>query len=105
MKVAESSDCSHRHGAVVVKSGRVLSVGTNRFRNDPEFVESDVIDGRGTIFSVHAEVNALSRVKDARGATIYVARVGGNGEPRLSAPCSFCRIRIKDRGINTIVYT
>lgn len=101
MKVAETSDVENRHGAVVVKNGRVLSLGVNKWRNrglyQPNLFEN--------ILTVHAEVDALSRVVDAEGVTVYVARMGDDGMPRFSRPCQHCMLVLKKLGIKKVVYT
>lgn len=99
MNAAGASEMKQQHGAVVVKSGRVLSIGINKLKNNPEHVV-----GYG-LCSIHAEADAISRVKNPRGAAIYIARVNNNGEPRLSRPCDDCAKMIRDVGISKIVYT
>lgn len=104
-KVALASEQRQRHGAVITKGGRVMAVGINKFRNDPAVVPADQNEhGRATIFSVCAERDALSRVVDARGAVVYVARVSSQG-PALSRPCSICRKALKEAGVKAVVYT
>lgn len=100
--LAQSSECSFRHGAVVVKGGRVVSTGINRFKNHPLSVSPEHIKSH---CSVHAEVDALRKLKDAKGATIYVARIGRRGDKMLSRPCNMCYIAIRDAGVAKIVYT
>jgi deoxycytidylate deaminase len=101
-KLAESSELPQKHGAVIVKSGRVLAVGVNRWRNkniqvtEPEYNPN---------LTYHAEVDALHRFADVTGATIYIARVGKNNEPKFSRPCSRCLVALKEAGIKKIVYT
>jgi len=34
-KIAETSTCKQKHGAVLMQGARVLAVGINAFRNDP----------------------------------------------------------------------
>jgi len=66
-----SSTATHsqwRVGAVLVKGGRVLSMGVNRYRNLPSQVDLEGV-------SYHAEEVALKRAGDVTGATIFVARV------------------------------
>lgn len=104
LKIAETSDCNSKHGAVIVKGGRVMSVGVNKFRNDPAFVPSDVKNGRGTIFSIHAEEFALSRAGDVKGAVMYIARLSKRG-PAFSRPCNHCAKKLIKAGIKTVVYT
>lgn len=105
MRAAESSDCHQRHGAIVVRSGSVLSIGTNKWRNDISTAGILHDQGRSKDISIHAEVDALSRVANPRGATIYVARVNRAGQPRLSKPCSECAKALKKAGISKVVYT
>ena len=100
--VAMSSSERMMHGAVIVKSNRVLSVGINKFRNHPDIIPEEQIK---TSCSVHAEADALRKIKDARGATIYVARINRRGKQRLSRPCDNCYKAIKEAGINKIIYT
>lgn len=105
MRAAESSDCHQRHGAIVVRSGSVLSIGTNKWRNDISTAGILHDEGRSKDISIHAEVDALSRVNNPRGATIYVARVNRTGKPRLSKPCPDCAKALREAGISKVVYT
>ena len=102
MNLAMSSDCNFKHGAVIVKGGRVISTGINRFKNHPKAVSPEHIK---QYCSVHAEVDAIRKLKSARGATIYVARIGKRGNRALSRPCPNCYAAIKSAGIAKIVYT
>ena len=105
-KVAQTSVCGQRHGAVLTKNSRVLSLGVNSVRNNPCFVESDTgPNERGTIFSEHAEISALRRVQDARGAVMYIARCSRIGLPAYSRPCEACTRALIRAGIKAIVYT
>ena len=71
-----SDHIQHRHAAVIVKAGRVLSIGRNRNKTHPDSVG---IDDDGEVFTktIHAGMDAILRVKNKshlKGATIYVAR-------------------------------
>ena len=106
MKIAESSSgCNKKHGAVIVRGGSVLSVGFNKWRNRPPMLFNSLPKDELKMLTIHAEVDALSHLKDAAGATIYVARVNKNSEPRYSRPCDDCYAAIKAAGIKKIVYT
>ena len=100
--LASQSECRMKHGAVIVKGGRVLSTGTNKERNHPMQVSSEHIK---THCSVHAEMDAIKKAGDIRGATIYVARVNKNGQQRNSRPCTLCYRIIKNAGIKKVIYT
>lgn len=84
MGVALTSKCRFKHGCVVVKHGRVRGSSPNLMRNDPKNVEHPHC-------SIHAEIAGMKKAGWPRRATIYVARVNGQGEPRLSKPCCNCQ--------------
>ena len=97
----------HRHAAVVVKAGRVLSVGRNRDNTHPDAVGVDE-DGEVFTRTIHAEMDAFSRVKNKnhlKGATIYVARKGRNDEAGMSCPCKMCQGLISKYGLKKAVFT
>lgn len=104
-KAAGASECVQRHGAVVVRGGSVLAIGVNKWRNDITLANDMFDEGRSADVSVHAEIDALSRVSNPAGATIYIARVNKAGEPKLSKPCNMCAKALDDAGITKIVYT
>lgn len=54
---------------------------------------------------VHAEVAAIKRCREPKGATLYVARVNKSGEPRLSRPCNNCQEYIERSGIKQVFFT
>lgn len=101
-----SDHIQHRHAAVIVKAGRVLSVGRNRNKTHPNSVLNE--DGERILKTIHAEFDAISRVKNKdqlKGATIYVARLGRNGHPGMSCPCEMCQNLINKYGLKKAVYT
>lgn len=103
MRVAETSELSQKHGAIIVKSGRVLAVGVNKWRNRELFRAS--IKTYNPDLTYHAEIDALNRFADVKGATIYIARIGKNGESKYSRPCHRCLQALQKSGIKKIVYT
>ena len=101
--IAELSEEKKMHGAVVVKSGRVVGTGFNKFRNHPTIIEPDKIKVH---CSRHAEQVAIKQAgKHARGAILYVARVNKQGFDRNSQPCIFCTSIIEKSGIKKVIYT
>ena len=101
-----SEHIQHRHAAVIVKSGRVLSVGRNRNKTHPDSVLYE--DGEKILKTIHAELDAISRVKNKeqlKGATIYVARLGRNGHPGMSCPCKMCQHLIDRHHLKRAVFT
>lgn len=101
MELAEKSNMKQAHGAVIVRSGRVLAQGWNVLKNDPSNVSDEHIS---RFCSRHAERMAIARCKKAAGATIYIAR-NKDGVPRFSKPCDACDHAIKLAGISRVVYT
>jgi len=103
MKVAGDGEGGYRLGAVVVKSGSVLSSGSNRRRNDPATAHGVA----RSAWSVHAEDACLRGIRPgrARGATLYVARVSVRGAARLARPCASCQGEALGAGITKMVYT
>lgn len=95
-------------GAVIVKSGRPLAVGTNRVRNDPTNNKMP-----GNVYGIHAEMNALQELRGndnsysaAKGATIYIARITpGAHDVALARPCDNCYMELRRVGISNIIYT
>ena len=100
-RVAETTDTNSKHGAVIVRGGRVLAVGTSKWRNR----NVPPIIGYNPHVTVHAEIDALSRLVDAKGATIYIARVNNQGDTRMSRPCETCERALNDAGVKRVVYT
>lgn len=87
-----------RVGAVLVRGGRVVGTGYNRYRNNPSQVEVGEV-------SYHAEEVALRRAGDARGATLYVARITRSGELGLAKPCHRCMSDIIGAGVSSVLWT
>lgn len=100
---ASKSKARRMHGAVVVKSGRVVGTGYNKDRNNPYYVSPEHIK---THCSVHAEVDAIRDANwNVKGAVLYVARVNGQGMDRDSKPCIRCQSVIDAAEIKKVIYT
>jgi deoxycytidylate deaminase len=101
--LASHSEEKMKHGAVVVKSGRVVGTGFNKFKNHPTIIQTELIKSH---CSRHAEQVAIHQAgRNAKGAIIYVARVSKKGEDRNSRPCNLCYSLIKKVGIKQVIYT
>ena len=114
---AERSVLRTKHGSVLVKNGKIISVGYNRFHTDSLVFDSKLLNSRRTCTRVtrHAEEDAL-RNCDTRlmnGAILYVIRIGydlpGNPIYMQSMPCERCTACIKhcmDKyGLKAVYYT
>lgn len=102
--VALESNCKNRHGAVLVKGGRVIAMAENYDRNHPTVFDNHK-DVRAHA-AVCAERAALAKVASATGAVMYVARVlRKDNNTSLSKPCSRCDEAMASAGIKRVVYT
>jgi deoxycytidylate deaminase len=101
-KLAVTSVYRHRHGAIIVKNGKIVATGINRAVNNPFQVEFPKLQA-----GLHAEVAALNacRKTDLTGATIYVARVARDGSQVMSKPCINCQKALIARGVKKVYYT
>ena len=77
----ESTAIQQKMAAVVVKAGKVISIGIN-------------------LKEKHAEARALKRHMDYEGCDIYVSRWNG----RISRPCPSCQTKIIKAGIRRAYY-
>jgi len=101
--LASKSKSRRRHGAVIVKSGRVVGTGYNKDKNSPMQVSPEHIK---THCSRHAEVEAIRDANwNVKGATLYVARVNNFGLDRNSKPCENCEVVINETQIKKVIYT
>lgn len=98
LKIAERSPHRRfRTGAVICdRRGDILSVGWAH-RNGT----------RRKLYSVHAELHALTRLDRTRleNGTVYVATIGRTGTQKLSAPCADCVAVLGRSGLSRAVYT
>lgn len=104
---ANRSQCPQRHAAMVLKGGRVLSIGNNKYHNDPKMYPVEMFDDDMNSISVHAEIDAMRNMKPKmlRGATIYVARITPGGNIGNSRPCPRCEKALNDAGVRKVIYT
>jgi len=100
---AHRSEHSTRHGAVVVKKGKVIQSGRNQYCS-LERVRH--FQGK-KIWSIHAEMNVLAGLpkKLTKGADIYIVRILRDGTLSNSKPCSICMSMIQTAGIKRIIYS
>jgi len=93
-KIAETSTCKQKHGAVLMQGARVLAVGINAFRNDPANLGLDGETPNPAGITVHAEVAATSFIphRNVPNTTLYVVRYGMQKPYALcdSKPCDAC---------------
>lgn len=103
VKMAHTSEATKQHGCVIVKNGSVLALGVNKWRSREFFL--DELSSYSQNATIHAEMDALSRTKNAEGAIVYIARLGNKGDLRYSRPCNDCFLKLKAAGVKSVVYT
>ena len=96
-----SNHPKYKLGAVLVKSGNILSTGINRIGPKPFYVPNNL----GEI-TIHAEVDCLHMVdrKVSNNSTLLVTGRTVAGNYMLTRPCKSCMVQIRKMGIKEIVY-
>lgn len=88
----------HKIGSVIVRCGKVLSVGTNNIKTHPKSPHP--------FKSLHAEMAAILLAKqDLKDCELYVFRELKDGSLALSRPCEYCWELIYASGIKEVHYT
>ena len=108
--IAQESPVLMRHGAVATANGKIIAKGYNHYR-------SSAYTGTMGGCTCHAECSVLHKLQKMRNSlhsnnsnkmkriTMYITRIGQDGELRESAPCHDCYEKMLFFGIKTIVFT
>lgn len=100
----ENATGGYHLGAIVVKGGSVLSMGSNRHRNSPIMIP-EIPRGSWSFCAEETALRPLKKDDTARGATLYVARVTKSGRYGMARPCNKCAELLIEAGITKICYT
>lgn len=93
-----SSYPQHKHGAVIVRKNKVVSLGFNKASTHPK--------SNHKYKHIHAEVHAILMAKvPLEGCSLYVYRETKDGVPAMSKPCASCEEFIKLAGITKVYYS
>ena len=107
---AQESPVLMRHGAVATANGKIIAKGYNHYRSS---AYTKTMGG----CTCHAECSVLHKLQKMRNSlhsnntnkmkriTMYITRIGQDGELRESAPCHDCYEKMLFFGIKTIVFT
>lgn len=103
IKIAEANERydKWKFGSLIIKGGAVKSVGISKLHTHPSVASDEHLSD----LSTHAEEDALNRCGSPKGSTIYVARIGRNGNPALARPCTECRNILIEAGVRRAIYT
>jgi len=97
---------SYRLCAIIVRGGRVISVGFNDTPKNSYTIRAIFHKNTVNCISTHAECSAIHRAQgNLSGAKIYVVRLLANGNPAIARPCSICHDALVSAGIRKIHYT
>jgi tRNA(Arg) A34 adenosine deaminase TadA len=106
-KIAKTSNHrKSRHGAVLVRGGSILNFAKNSLRY-ARFPQRFMSYEQNWYCTHHAEIACILGLPKqvTKGATIYVARVGKDGDIKNSKPCCVCQSVLKHVGVKRAIYT
>lgn len=96
---AKSDHHQHQMSCIVVRKNKVISVGWNQNKTDP--------NTNHPYKFIHAEWHALARLtpEDTKGCTVYIYRENKNGVLSMSRPCPSCSLALQKAQIRRIIFT
>jgi len=85
---------------------RILARGGNSYtKSNPLQAYYCELSNQPHKIYIHAELQALVRLKGRKADKIFVARVNKKNEPLPSQPCPICKLAILDAGIKKVITT
>lgn len=95
------------YAIITDKKGKILSSGTNSYSksNPLQAYYCELATKEKYKIYIHAELEALVRLKGRKAEKIFVARVNRKNEPRPCHPCPICSMALRDAGITEIITT
>ena len=100
----------YRLCSVLVRGGKVLSVGYNHPSNHT--LVRTFKKERAFCNSLHAEADAVrkafQKISDISGSKMYTIRLSGKTDsmgPALARPCSMCQSILKSYGVKRAIYS
>jgi deoxycytidylate deaminase len=108
-----SNKMRFRHGCVLVKNGKIISYGYNRYATSHEVKRVEKISGFklswNGIACVHAEIDAFAKLnfsqKAIRGSTLIVYGESRAGNVVKSRPCKCCMKAVQFLRVKSIIYS
>lgn len=101
----------YKHAAVLVRGGSIINVSPNKNRYcrfGARFLRKKPTKRRCPhLPTLHAEIGAVLGIDKSvtQGATIYVIRVGKDGNYKMSKPCEMCTAALEFVGIKKVIYS
>lgn len=114
VKISYKSNMRSKHGSIIVKNGKIIAQGYNRYVGI-NWSHNNEVKGRNSgKYSIHAEEDALHKVDPMKlsGASMYVIRWGSDPDDPLfmnSMPCMKCEKKIRKAmerfGLKNVFYS
>ena len=107
--LAAKSDMKSKHGAIIIKNGKIISTGHNHTMGSIKICINR--HGQQTRLSRHAEEDALRNLNyhNLKDASMYVVRIGIQTQYTISKPCERCMASIRkmkrERGLRRVFYS
>ena len=96
-KIANTSSCKYKHGAVLVRGKEIISIGVNR-----SIGFDKILTQFGFAYTLHAELDVIRKTYSIpSNSTLYVARK----KFKMSKPCDKCLSIINNTNIVRIVFS
>ncbi len=95
-------------GAVIVKGGAVLGTGVNKREANSYTTLPWLVRLRPHCASLHAEVDAVCRLRrrvDLTGCRMYVARMTRDRRTANARPCDLCTAVLRKYGLVSVAWT
>ena len=109
--LANKSNLTQKHGCVLVRNKKIISSGYN-FKIHNSFMIRDKQTEINEVFSVHAEISTIKKVKnqDLSNCDMYIVRLGPqktfkSNHMKYSQPCRVCHSYIEEFGIKRVYYS
>lgn len=102
-------DLKSFHAAFIVKKSRIIKIGWNKKKTNPNSLRHPYINKSGRKINVytHAELDAVLKMgrDDLSDCEIVVIRIDGQGKLNNSKPCNGCAHLLRQVNIKNIYYS
>lgn len=95
----KSNHPDHKHGAVLVRKGKIIGIGFNQSKTHAQ--------SNHPFRTIHAEFSAIinSQLQEFDNCEMYIVRKRKNGTLANSKPCYFCERMLKSLSVKRVYYS
>lgn len=106
-KIARKLPHKYKLCAIITdKKDNILGIGTNSYtKSHPKQASYAKLCGCSERIYLHAEIDAITRIRSGKPHRIYISRARGKEEVGAAKPCSICELAIREAGIKEVIYT